>query len=251
MGYWNSNILYKITKDNKMKIDKEALEYIRNVVQTAQIVNIDSVIIEPDHVRAIDDDKTVVLFQSEDVPAMEFGSIGLNRINVFLSRLDIAKTQDNFSIETITDSQNEYVRSLTMKGKGVKIDYRCANPTKIGAPRRLIDEMQTQVQLNPEAVMLMQKGLSAMGGAERVKIVCDGEVSFEIVDVNSDVFKHTFADHADPIGDNDDVSFSHLYPLKTLLALFKQAPNNQFKIGKKGILNIEVNGLNLYVLPQV
>ena len=82
-----------------MNLDKQSLAYITNVVNTARMVDIDDVIIEPGKVRAIDENKTVVLFQDTDVPEMPFNSIGLNRINVFLSRLGIAKTQEDFKVK--------------------------------------------------------------------------------------------------------------------------------------------------------
>jgi len=233
-----------------MKLSQDLISFIETVVRTGQSVNIDNVIIEPDMVRAIDDARTVVLYQNTNVPEMPFGSIGLNRIGVFLSRLEIAKSQDNFTLDVIVDDDAEYARSITMKGTGTKIDYRCANPTTIQAPRQINDNLVYSVQLNAEAVSLLQKGQVAMG-SETVTIVSDDGVSFELTDVNSDVFKHTFAPDVDLLDEDASPSFTHRYPAKTLLALFKQNPDGHFEIGEKGILNISVNGLSIYVLPQV
>ena len=234
-----------------MKLDVDTIAYIQKVVKTAQMVDIDNVIIEPNLTRAIDDDKTVVLFQNENVPDMPFGSIGLNRISVFMSRLDIAKTQDAFTIESENPEGSEFVRSLTMKGKGVKIDYRCANPATIQAPRQVNDTLKFQVPLNAEAVVMLQKGQSAMS-ADTVTIVSNKNgVTLEIVDVNNDTFSYTFTDKVKTLTDSADINFAHRYPIKTLLPLFKQNPDGYFEIGQKGILSISVQGLNLFVLPQV
>jgi hypothetical protein len=182
---------------------------------------------------------------------MPFGSIGLTRTDVFLARYDIAKTQDNFVIEALVDEDKSYTRALTMKGKGIKIDYRCGDPTKIKAPRQVNDTLVNQVALNAEGVLLLQKGLSAMG-SEQVAIVCDNDgVSFELTDVNNDVFKHTFASEAVAISENERKTFAHKYPAKILLALFKHDPTGSFKVGTKGILSFPVNGLTVFVLPQV
>jgi len=234
-----------------MKVDVDTIAYIQKVVKTAQMVGIDNVIIEPELTRAIDDDKTVVLFQNENVPDMPFGSIGLNRIGVFMSRLDIAKTQDGFSIESDSPEGSEFVRSLTMKAKGVKIDYRCANPSTIQAPRQINDVLKHRVPLNAEAVVLLQKGQSAMS-ADIVTIVSNKSgVSFEIVDINNDIFSHTFTTEVENLTDDTDINFAHRYPIKTLLPLFKQNADGFFEVGQKGILSISVQGLNLFVLPQV
>jgi len=232
-----------------MKIDHETITFIQNVVKTAQLVNIDNIIIEPERVRAIDEDKTVVILQTDNVPDMPFGSIGLSRIPVFQSRLDIAKTQDNFSLEAVVNEGEDFTRSLIMKGKGIKIDYRCAKPSSLQGPHRHHDDLVARVKLNAEAVVLLQKGQAAMS-ADEVTIISNDEVSFEIVDVNNDVFKHTFADSAESLIDDDIVKFAHRYPIKILHALFKQNPEGYFEIGKKGILRITINNLDVYVIPR-
>lgn len=234
-----------------MKLDQQTLAYITNVVNTAQMVGIDDVIIEPGKVRAIDENKTVVLFQEENVPDMMFGSVGLNRINVFLSRLDIARTQEGFEVSVVTDDNNEFARGLTMKAKGVKVDYRCANPRTIQAPKSVNDELVCRINITPEAVYLLQKGQTAMGTDVVSVISNENGVTFELIDVNGDKFSHTFTHEVTTLTDNADTTFVNKYPVKTLLSLFKDNPEGSFSIGRKGILNIVVNHMNIFVLPQV
>lgn len=234
-----------------MNLDKQSLAYITNVVNTARMVDIDDVIIEPGKVRAIDENKTVVLFQDEDVPEMPFNSIGLNRINVFLSRLGIAKTQENFAVTVQVDDNNQFARGLVMSGKGIKVDYRCANPRTIQAPKNVNDTLVYRIKITPEAVYLLEKGRAAMG-ADTVSVISnDKGVTFELIDVNSDKFSHTFTKEVETLLDDAETTFVHKYPVATLLALFKDNPEGTFSIGKKGILNIVVNHLNVFVLPQV
>ena len=76
-------------------------------------------------------------------------------------------------------------------------------------------------------------------------------VSFELVDINSDIFSYTFTNKVENLTDDSDTNFAHRYPIKTLLPLFKQNSEGTFTIGQKGILSISVQGLNLFVLPQV
>lgn len=232
-----------------MKLDKNTVVYIQSVVETAKLVGIDSLIIEPNLVRAIDDNNTVVLFQNQDVPDMPFGSIGMNRLDIFTARYDIAKTQEAFTIEAEVDDGSKFARSIIMKGKGMKIDYRCANPTAIKAPRQINDTLKYRVVLTPEAVMNLQKAQSAMK-AEIVSIISDTGVSFELSDVNNDIFKYTFADKVEVLTDGTG-KFANRYPVKILLSLFKQNTAGHFDVGAKGILSFALNGLKVYVLPQV
>lgn len=234
-----------------MKLTPQSVAYILNVVKTAKIVGIDNVIVEPGLVRAMDDDNSVVLFQNENVHELECGSVGLTRIDVLMARYDIAQSQTGFAVEAKVADDEEWARSLTLSSKGVKIDYRCANPQQIKAPKQVNDDMLFEVQLNGDAVVLLQKGQSAMS-TDVVSIIGDSEgVSFKLVDVNNDVFKHTFTDSVTNIKGDDKSSFAHRYPIKTLLALFKHNPDGLFKIGAKGILSFPINGLTVFVLPRV
>lgn len=236
-----------------MKLDKENITFIHNVVKTAKIVDIEKIIIEPGRIRGADENCSVVLHHEQNVPDMSFGSIGLNRLDTFLSRYEIARTQDNFSIDVDVADDHQFVRSLTFKGKGTKIDYRCANPTTMNrVPKNIKDSMFVQVPLNGEAIRLLQKGHGAMDNPDVVTLLCkNDQVSFEMVDVNNDTFKHNISKEVTLL-DGDDSSFAYRYPVKTLLALFRSNPTGYFEIGQsKGILKFPVSDLTVYVLPQV
>jgi len=89
-------------------------------------------------------------------------------------------------------------------------------------------------------------------GADTVSVISnDKGVTFELIDVNSDKFSHTFTKEVETLSEDAETTFVHKYPVATLLALFKDNPEGTFSIGKKGILNIVVNHLNIFVLPQV
>lgn len=238
-----------------MKLDIDTISYILNVVKTARLVGIDSIIIEPNLVRAVDESSSVVLFHNQNVPSMPFGSIGLSRIDGLMARYGIAVTQDKFTIEATTGDGtgdgDQWARALVMKAEGIKIDYRCANPTKIKAPRQINDTIKVRAHFTPESVVLMQKGHSAMG-AENVSLISNSDgVSFELYDVNSDVFKYTFADSAEALQDGGDTKFAHRYPVKIILALFKEGGKGYFEVGQKGILQFPLNDLTVFVLPRV
>ena len=233
-----------------MKLTDEHIKFINGVVTTAHLVGVDGIIIEPGLVRGMAEDRTVVMIQSENVLDMPFGSIGLNRIATFQSRYDIAKTQDGFTMDVVVDDGSEFARSITMKGKGVKINYRCANPTTITAAKKIRDVAERRVQMNGEAVMLFQKGMAAMG-SEDVTIICNDGVSFEFSDNNADVFSHRFADGSDAIVDGSDDKFAHKYPAKVLSSLFKHDTDGSFTVGKAGTLNVDVNGITITVMPRV
>lgn len=237
-----------------MKLTTDLIEFIEKVVKTGQSVNIDDVIIDAETgtVRGIDEGRSVVLFHDKDVPTSPVGSIGLKRGGIFLSRISIVKNRENFDVdaESVALENVEFVKALHMNSNDTKIDFRCGNPDTIKAPKQINDTIIYRVQLNAEAVSVLQQGYSAMG-TETVSIVGGDGVSFELEDISEDKFSHTFAPESIQLGDTTTGAFAHKYPIKTILALFKQNPDGMFEIGEKGILRIAVNDLDIYVLPQV
>lgn len=236
-----------------MKLTSDLIEFIENVVKTGQSVNIENAIIDAETgaVRGIDEDRTVVMFHNEDVPSFPVGSIGLSRVGIFLSRLNIVKGREGFDVdaEIVSLGDDDYVKALHMKSADTKVDFRCANPESIKAPKQINDTIIYSVQLNSEAVSVLQAAAAAMG-SDSVSVIGNDGVAFELEDITEDKFRHVFAPDSISSGDGTG-TFAHKYPVKTLLALFKQNPNGVFEIGEKGILRIAVNGLNIYVLPQV
>lgn len=236
-----------------MVLNDEIIALIKTSVKTAQLVGIDSLIIEEGRIRAIDDDKTVLIYQVDNVPKLPFESIGLNRVNVFTSRLNIVETRKNMTVEAIMNGDS--VQSLLMKGDGTKVDYRCANSRTIRAPKNINKtgtiQFEYRIPLNPEAVMMMVKAQAAMG-TDMVTIVSnESGVSFEMVDSTNDVFSFHFTDDVEFIGDKIDPSFVYRYPIKTLLSIFKQDTEACFEIANNGFLKYAVNGLDIILLPKV
>lgn len=237
-----------------MILNDESLEFIQNAVNVAKLVNIDSILIEPGKIRALSDSRTVCLYQ-EDIPDFEFGSIGLTRISTFQSRLDIIRTQQDYKIEVnLDDKQNKYVRSLNMISKSTKIGYLCANPVTLEAPTSINDQMKYKIPLVPNAIDLLQRGLMAMQ-TDIAAIVSDEDgVFFELTDVNNDVFRQQFAAPSEVETNeiNGDKKFTAKYNARTLLAIFKEEPNEEaFWVGQRGVLRFPVHGINVYVLPKV
>lgn len=234
-----------------MKLEPSLINYIKTVVKTASSIGIDGIIIEQTVVRAMDEDKTVVMCQTDNIPKLPFDSLGINRINVFTDRLALVENQDNFEVVPVKSNKDDQVISLNMKALGIKVDYRCANIATISAPKQVNDTIKFRIPLNNEAVTLLARGQTAMG-ADIVTILSNTDgVAFELVDTNGDVFSNVFTKAAESVGPATSTDFVGRYPVKTLLSLFKQNPNGCFYIGQKGTLKITVNDLDIYVLPRI
>lgn len=232
-----------------MKANNDVIAFLERVAQTAQMVGIDSILIEQQLIRGMDEGKTVAILQEVKDITLPFSGMGLVRIGLFLSRLEIAKTRDNVSIDIELNKEN--VAAITFKGTGLKIDYRSGNLATIQAPRQINDDMKYTIPLNGDAVALLQKGASAMGGDLVAIVHNETGVHFEVTDSNvGDVFSYMFTRDMG-VEKEEAGKFSFNYPVKLILTLFKQIPDGSFKIGAKGMLRVNINGIDIYVLPRI
>lgn len=236
-----------------MKLSKDLVSYIRNAVKVAKIVGIESIAIEKDLIRAMDENKTVVICHTTDVPDLPFDGIGIGRLDLFSSRFALVDGRDGFSTEAeINNKDNlDQVSQLIFKATGIKIEYRCAESSKIKAPKVIKDPMKYEFKLTADGVDTLVKAQNAMG-VDFVTVISNKKgVTFELVDTNNDVFSHEFADQAVDLEERTEVEFVHRYPVKTLIALFKQNSSQPVEVSGKGILKSVINGLDVFVLPSI
>ncbi len=232
-----------------MKLEPELIDYISSVVKTSKLVGIDGLKIEPNLISGLAEDNTTFITQSEDIPTIPFDCMCIKNLNGFQSRFEIARKQDNFEMHVnLTDKK--FVRSVVMKGKGTKIDFRCSTPTQVKPPKGFNSSLINRIKLTGETVMLLQQAIVSMS-SDVVTIISNNGVSFEIVDVNNDVFKHNFEFDVESLDGEDNTMFAHRYPAKKLLGLFKINPTATFDVTDTGRLCIKVNGFDITILPQV
>jgi hypothetical protein len=234
-----------------MKITPELVKYIQNAIKLAQLVGIEELIIEPGMVRGMDTARTVAIIQDSDVPELPCGALGITRLNVLNSRINVVGGMEDFNVDVTVKDGTTHAFSLTLKAKGTKIDYRCGDPTLIQAKRKINDPLRYKVSITPEMVDLLNKGMSAMS-ATSVAIICNSEgVSFELVDNNNDIFKHVFAETVETVdGSLMDTppKFAYRYSAKLLLSVLKKEPT-YFEIGTVGLLKVVVDGLSVLLIP--
>lgn len=238
-----------------MKVDQESLGYINKVVSTARLFGIDGIIIEPGRVRAVDEDSSVLILHTNKVPEMPFGSIGLNRTDLFSTRYEVAAGVENFSMEATIEGPDgaTYARALTMKSKGIKIDYRCANPATIRAPKSLNgDAPKYQGTMYANIVKYLSKAASAMESDEVLIVGDENGVNIEVTDINGDKLSYQCSDAPTYIGDGEDpgVKFAHRYPTKLIQTLFKNNIEGRYIISTRGMIRVAINGLDVSVLPR-
>jgi len=240
-----------------MKLSKNSIEKLKDLISAASVVDIDQIIIDEDGVRGINETRSVVLFAKSEIEELEGLSVGFTRLGTLASRISLIRDVDGPTITLKTDGDK--VAALEISGKGTKVGYRCAATDTIKTPKRLTDVAQWGIDIGSDDIPTITAALKAMGSSKRVNINTrtGSEVFLELVDEeNQDAFTIKIADGAEYLGGDDPKSniFVHTYPAAQFMAVLKAATASDgkisFQIGAAGTLQIKVGDYQLVVVSQ-
>jgi hypothetical protein len=244
-----------------MRLNSQSIKHLKTLLQTVSIVKIDRIIIEDGTIRGVDDDQTVVIISQTDVPDFEGARVGLNRLSVLASRINLFDQSQDFTLEAVEAPKRDDVQDISsfkIAGKGSKFEFRCARADTIRAPKRINDTMAWAITIPQDAVKLILSAANTMG-SEQIALVskASGEVSFEIVDGSTqDTFTTKIADEAVWLSEDEDKptqSFVHYYAVKALIPLLKASSatgDPVMAVGEEGMLQITVNSHTFTLLPR-
>lgn len=249
-------------------LSSSQINFLLNAVNTAKQLGINNLIIEPNKVRGMDDDRTIVIFKDTGVESFEFGSIGFNRIAEFISRIDMIQGSPNFAIDVAVTSgedptigydkfdktkkqarQPMWAKSLKLSCINTIIDYRCANPSLIESPKFNNQVELYELKSNETMLSFISKGKQAMR-CEMVTFASTNQgVFLMLADDNGDALKYKFADKVYNLqeDDYDNSTFVYHYPLSSMLTIFKQNKETPFRITQKGFLTSLYNDITVYI----
>ena len=237
-----------------MILSKPTVSFIKNkLIKTANLLGIESVIIEKTRIRAMDEKQTTVILHDHDMD-IPFESIGLGRLSLLNSRLSLAKDED-ITVDAIPDERSPtFITRLDIKAKKFKVDYRAANPAAIKAPKGFKssnDAWFCKVELSEEDLDLLIKASNSMPQKTDSGSICmmgdpaTGGMMIVLTDTNSDSFEMMVEGKVE-FNTSDKIIVN--YPLKQFLTLIK---NNDgvLIVGDRNLLKTTVNSITILVFP--
>lgn len=236
----------------KIKLDTPTIQLIKDLVKTSQLIGVERAIIDEHGARGLHPEQDSGLLK-KDMPELPFTSLPINRVPVLASRLSIIETAEVSSIHAELKDDGS-VRSLIMKGDRINVDFLCGVGSSILGPKNYNDSFMYEFKFNAEAIRMLIKGKMAMQNARLVTFIGnDDGIAFELLDVNSDVFRYEFPNKAENIvDDHEPVSFVHRYSVDMLLALCKQDSEATVQVGDRlGLMKFRINDFDTVILPRV
>lgn len=229
-----------------MKLTKPIVKMLSELMSIASKLGTSSIIIEPGFVRAIDENRSVVVL-SEHTLDLPFASLAISRVDLLAKRLMIASGDVDISYEA-HESSNQVI-SLKIKSGRASVDFRCVSAASIKVPKVIAEEFNTTLTMDEEAATNLTKGRSMMGASVATLLYQHNDLLIEICDENSDVFSFNVGTD---LVDSERKYFAYRYDISKLSTILTGSKQTPILIGdNRGILKTTVNGFTVYLLPFV
>lgn len=244
------------------KLCKQSKNIILFAAKYCNLVKIESVFITKEVITGKQDETAVYLVEPGDYDFLEFDTLYIERIASLAPRIKLfeSKNKDfdmNVLIKEATNGE-KWVSQIILRDGRTEVKFNCGNPARLNRdkmPRSIKEDIHYRFEITKETLDILSRGLSAMGASTMRLFTEDGKVMCDVKDIEGDTLCHQIADSFLCIDNDSEGDFEYQYSFKTMIPLFREAlkenPSFDIEITRRGIMKLEVNGLNLYVMREV
>lgn len=236
------------------KLSEETLSTIFTMTELAVMLNIEGIILENDAIRGYNDDEGVIIAKIQDFD-FEFEALAISRLASFKNKIDIIRKRSlTASAEEITKNGNEYVNKLVFESDKINFDFRCALPKTVkDIPKKKMNNTPIfSFIMKNEDISVILQSISAMRSNNLMIRGKDSKVSVKLADDAGDVFDYTVENPLECHTDDDSFALT-LNTKKTekIFRRLKQEESFAVNILARNIISINVEGIDVFIIPEV
>lgn len=239
-------------------IDPAIWNVLERTTKVAHIMNINEISLEDSPrgnlIRGFDASHgaPVVINHIVDDEDLElpFSALAINDCTSFVNKAKLALSRDDTYRTNIEINANtKQVDSINFKGKRFKLEFQAGKASTIRAPKAIKDTVAYTFKIEPQDMATLSQSVKALGG-EDVTLVCDGTSIFYEAGEKKDKFSMVLCEEFEAV-DGANSSFVFSYPFKTFYPVVSNCESCTFSLTTRGMLNCEINGINVYVIPRI
>lgn len=238
-----------------MKLKKETQLLIKNAVDVASTLGIESIVMDGISLRGENKELGVVIIMPTKDLELGIDAIGIGNVPSLKTRLHLLDDSEIKIDRMERYTEEVMVGKLTMTTGRTKVTFKCADPKMISAPKIINDPVFYKMLMKDTDVETSVKGITTMGSDFVTFISEDDNVSIKISDKNGDMFTHDL-DTEFEIVDPSAAALAKTYKAKTLKTIFTNYIRKDdydilpIMITKRGVMKLTVLGLGIYLFPE-
>lgn len=239
------------------KLSKASIKMIKDAMRTASILGMEKLVIDNHSIRGeSQENSTLMLLKFPEDMDLEFGAMAITRVPELMSRMRILGNDGDIVPDYKSrDSGDQFVFRLKLKRGRTSVEFKCADPAYVKAPKAFNDPDCYSFAVTPEDLEVM---LSAKAVMQTDKITFigneDGKVEFTASASEGDKLLHSLEDSYENLCDGND-SFTYSYKTKILFPILKELLSGEegetITISRRGIIKVYINDIPSFVFPEL
>jgi len=237
-------------------LKKSSIQELITLLKTCKILNAENLIIDSDGIRAeVPGEGIFILDNNSTIEGLD--NLGVTRISTLFNRIMLFN-DESFDMDVELkekDNKTKIISRLVLSNDLTVIEFRCADPANLKVLKRFKDPIGYTFELNSTSVALLARIVSAMNTDIGTFTSKKNSIYFKVSDVDGDSFTHLISSTFDIRLEDIEKNFSFNYNLKKLLPVIKNAAergeNLIINITTRGFINLELNGLPVYMAPNL
>lgn len=237
------------------KLDKKIINVIQDGIEIGAALGIESIVMDNISLRGENSETSTNIIFNTDGLDFPFDAIGIGRVSLFKTRLAMFTDP---TVEVTVEERNDQLMAsnVHIKHGRTSAGFRCQDPSRIKAPKRIKDEVVYELHLNDDDITRINKGIGTMSSEIVNFYIEDDKMIVGVSDKEGDIFTHEIEGGYSVVSDNATRSFSKTYKsktFKTIVMNYMKKDNNEIlpiSITSRGIMKVEVLGIDIYLFPE-
>lgn len=240
-----------------MELNKETISFLQRMIKVAKILKIENIVLDNECCRGHLQEEGVMIIERDSKPKFDFVAMGITRISVLDARLALI-TRNEFIIEAeLKEKENgtSFISKLLLSNERTDVEFKCSDPNFIKAPKLLKDPVTHWFDLTAESIDLLVNAQSAVRGESvTFKGSVKSGVLAKLSDSEGDSLNHILTDTLEVAPGVEVEKISFPYKNAIIIPILKQFKDEEEKIRinitSRGILNVKVNDITVYIAPE-
>lgn len=240
------------------KLSKTSVKLLKDAINTASILGMEKLVIDQHSIRGESlENSTLMLLKFPEDMELEFGAMAITRVQELVSRMRILGSDGDIIPEFKTrDSGDQFVFRLKFKRGRTSVEFKCADPAYVKAPKAFNDPDSYRFSVVPEDVEILLSAKAVMQ-TERITFIGkdDGSVSVTASASEGDKMVHEIDSEFERLNDAND-SFTYSYKTKILFPVLKgllssSGEEETITISRRGIIKVYINDIPAFIFPEL
>jgi hypothetical protein len=237
-----------------MKLSDNTVKLIIDATNIATILGIDGIILDEKGIRGYNDVTAVLISSFEDFK-FEFPALGISRLQSLKHKFKLLESDSSFQVSFENKGDTDIVEKLVFNSNAINFEFRCALPRSITDISKKINKTPViHFEVSDSDIDVITRAAAAMRTKTMTIQYVKKGIRFRFSEDSGDILNFSPSSKLTDVVELQN-NLSLTISLQKALQVFKLAAalDGSFRLNilKNNIVYVDVNGIDVFIMPEV